>query len=111
VVQLKRLTMTSHRLEDGFMAAAITVQVKEHGRCISIELQRRGESFRAFALRQSKAHAETFRAQPLSAAEEQDFERMARASLAEQAELEVAPAGDFDSFVAAYQASILGISQ
>lgn len=77
---------------------------------VLVELQRRGESFRAFALRQSKAHAETFRAQPLSAAEEQDFERMARASLAEQAELEAAPAGDFDSFVAAYQASILGIA-
>ena len=73
------------------------------------ELQRNGESFRAFALRQSRAHAETFRAQPLSAAEEQAFERMARESLAEQAELERAPEIDFDQFVAAYQASILDI--
>ena len=73
------------------------------------ELQARGESFRDFALRQSKAHAATFRGQPLTADEEAAFERMARQSLAEQAELEAAPAGDFDTFVAAYQASILGI--
>ncbi len=73
------------------------------------ELQARGESFRDFALRQSKAHAATFRSQPLTADEEAAFERMARQSLAEQAELEAAPAGDFDTFVAAYQASILGI--
>ena len=62
-----------------------------------------------FALRQSKAHAATFRSQPLTADEEAEFERMARQSLTEQAELEAAPAGDFDTFVAAYQASILGI--
>ena len=73
------------------------------------ELQARGESFRDFALRQSKAHAATFRSQPLTADEEAAFERMARQSLAEQAELEAAPAGDFDTFVAAYQASILGL--
>jgi glutamate--cysteine ligase len=74
------------------------------------ELKQTGESFRAFALRQSKAHAATFRAQPLSAAEQAQFEQAARQSLAEQAELEAAPTGDFDTFVAAYQASILGIS-
>ena len=72
------------------------------------ELQASGESFRAFALRQSKAHAETLRSQPLSAADEADFERMARESLAEQAQLESTDEGDFDTFVAAYQASILG---
>jgi glutamate--cysteine ligase len=74
------------------------------------ELKDTGESFREFALRQSKAHAATFRAQPLSATEQAQFEAAARQSLAEQAELERAPAGDFDTFVAAYQASILGIS-
>ncbi|HSX72385.1 MAG TPA: glutamate--cysteine ligase [Pseudomonas sp.] len=73
------------------------------------ELQARGERFRDFALRQSAAHAATLREQPLSAAEEQTFERMARESLAAQAELERAEAEDFDHFVAAYQASILGI--
>ena len=73
------------------------------------ELQQRGERFRDFALRQSKAHAATFASAPLSAAEQQAFEEQARRSLDEQAELEAAPAGDFDTFVAAYQASILGI--
>ena len=75
---------------------------------ILAELQSRGESFRSFALRQSKAHAEALRNQPLSPAEQADFERMARESLAEQAQLEGAEEGDFDAFVAAYQASILG---
>ncbi|MBD9413166.1 glutamate--cysteine ligase [Pseudomonas sp. PDM16] len=74
------------------------------------ELKATGESFREFALRQSKAHAAAFRAQPLSAAEQAQFVEAARASLVEQEELEQAPAGDFDTFVAAYQASILGIS-
>lgn len=71
-------------------------------------LRERGESFRQFALRQSQAHAASFRSQPLSAAEQAAFEEQARASLAAQAELERNDSGDFDSFVAAYQASITG---
>ena len=74
------------------------------------DLQDSGESFRDFALRQSKTHAATFRAQPLSPEQHAAFIAMADASLAEQAELERAPNGDFDGFVAAYQASILGIA-
>jgi glutamate--cysteine ligase len=74
------------------------------------ELRERGESFRAFALRHSQEHAQALRAQPLSAAQVASFEAMAAQSLAEQAELEGAEAGDFDTFVAAYQASILGLS-
>ena len=73
------------------------------------ELNTTGESFRDFALRQSKAHAATFRAQPLSAAEQAHFDAMARTSLNDQTELEQAESGDFDAFVAAYQASILNI--
>lgn len=73
------------------------------------ELKSTGESFRDFALRQSKAHAAAFRAKPLSAAEQAHFEAMAHASLNDQAELEQAENGDFDAFVAAYQASILNI--
>ncbi|MEE4462471.1 glutamate--cysteine ligase, partial [Azotobacter chroococcum] len=69
-------------------------------------LRERGESFRAFALRQSLAHAESFRARPLGEEERQAFEAEARASLAEQAELERRDSGSFDDFVAAYQASI-----
>ncbi|MGV8321520.1 hypothetical protein ACV343_33335, partial [Pseudomonas aeruginosa] len=37
------------------------------------------------------------------------FEKMASDSLAEQTELERDQDGDFDTFVAAYQASILGL--
>ncbi|SDH04970.1 glutamate-cysteine ligase [Pseudomonas benzenivorans] len=66
-----------------------------------------GESFTQFALRQSKQHAEYFRSQPLSAEQQAAFEAAARQSLHEQAELEAHEEGDFDSFAAAYQASIL----
>ena len=73
------------------------------------ELQQ-GESFSAFSLRQSKRHAEHFRAQPLSADLQAEFEQAAQRSLREQAELEVHEDGDFDSFAAAYQASILALA-
>ncbi|WP_137886397.1 glutamate--cysteine ligase [Pseudomonas sp. 2FE] len=73
-------------------------------------LQEQGESFTEFALRQSQAHADYFRSQPLSATEQAAFEESVRQSLAAQAELERAPVGDFDSFVASYQASILALA-
>ncbi|MBT8765818.1 glutamate--cysteine ligase [Metapseudomonas boanensis] len=73
------------------------------------ELRERGESFTEFALRQSRAHAAYFRSEPLSAEDQERFESMARESLAEQARLEAEPDVDFDTFVAAYQASILGL--
>jgi glutamate--cysteine ligase len=68
------------------------------------------ESFAAFSLRQSQAHAEFFRDQALSSEDQAVFEAQARDSLARQAELERNEVGDFDLFVGAYQASILGIS-
>ena len=68
------------------------------------------ESFAQFSLRQSQAHAEFFRSQPLPAAEQARFEAAARASLEQQTELEQNEVGDFDVFVGAYQASILAIS-
>lgn len=71
-------------------------------------LREHGESFRTFSLRQSLTHAETFRACPLGEKERQAFEAEARTSLAEQAELERRDSGNFDDFVAAYQASIQG---
>ena len=71
-------------------------------------LQERQESFRAFALRQSREHAEYFRSQPLSDAQQQDFEALASASLQEQAAIERNDSTGFDEFVAAYQASITG---
>ncbi|MNE67240.1 glutamate--cysteine ligase [compost metagenome] len=73
------------------------------------EMRTRGESFSAFALRQSREHAEQFFATPLSAEKTVHFETLAANSLAEQAALERHPEGDFDTFVAAYQASILGL--
>lgn len=69
-----------------------------------------GLSFTEFALRQSKLHAEYFRSQPLSAEQQAAFEASATQSLHDQAELEAHEEGDFDSFAAAYQASILAIA-
>ncbi len=71
------------------------------------ELRERGESFAEFGLRQSEAHAAYFASHPLNEGEREGYAQMARQSLEEQAEIEAAPQGDFDTFVAAYQASIL----
>ena len=68
-----------------------------------------GQSFTAFALRQSQLHAEYFRSLPLSAEAQAAFEASAAQSLQQQAELEAHEEGDFDSFAAAYQASILAM--
>ncbi|MDF2488495.1 MAG: glutamate--cysteine ligase [Pseudomonas sp.] len=68
------------------------------------------EGFARFSMRQSLAHAEHFRAEPLQPAQQQAFETVARESLVEQARLEQQEVGDFDLFVGAYQASILAIS-
>ncbi|WP_028693266.1 glutamate--cysteine ligase [Pseudomonas cremoricolorata] len=73
-------------------------------------MQQHNESFAAFSMRQSLAHAETLRSQPLSSERQQAFEAMARDSLVEQTRLEQQEVGDFDLFVGAYQASILAIS-
>jgi glutamate--cysteine ligase len=74
------------------------------------EMRQRSESFTAFSLRQSEAHADYFRARPLAAGVQGDFEAMARESIEQQAETERQDEGDFDTFVAAYQASILSIA-
>ncbi|QAY90475.1 glutamate--cysteine ligase [Pseudomonas sp. ACM7] len=68
------------------------------------------ESFAQFSLRQSRAHAEFFRSEPLSSEDQAKFEDRAGSSLAEQVELEQNEVGDFDVFVGSYQASILAIS-
>ncbi|MHA6494923.1 glutamate--cysteine ligase [Pseudomonas borbori] len=69
-----------------------------------------GESFSQFALRHSKEHAQYFRDKPLSQAQQLAFEAAAAKSLADQVELEAGEEGDFDSFAAAYQASILAMA-
>lgn len=68
------------------------------------------QSFAQFSLRQSEAHAEFFRSEPLPAEEQARFEELARTSLQQQSELEQNEVGDFDVFVGSYQASILAIS-
>ncbi|MES2128639.1 MAG: glutamate--cysteine ligase [Pseudomonadota bacterium] len=64
-------------------------------------------SFAAFGLRQSKLHAQYFRASPLMPAETALFEELAAASLAEQAEIEQQQSGSLDDFIAAYNCSKL----
>ncbi|WNW12894.1 glutamate--cysteine ligase [Pseudomonas sp. DTU_2021_1001937_2_SI_NGA_ILE_001] len=74
-------------------------------------MRERGEGFAAFSLRQSQVHAEYFRNRPLPAEQQARFEALASTSLADQTELESSEeVVDFDTFVGAYQASILSIS-
>ncbi|WP_039415629.1 glutamate--cysteine ligase [Pandoraea pulmonicola] len=68
----------------------------------------KGGAFQAFALAQSRRHAQTLRDMPLDAAVVEHFETLARKSLEAQAELERTQVGDFDAFVAAYRAGTLG---
>ena len=69
-------------------------------------MQEDGNSFPAFGMRQSLAHATTFRAAPVSAFQKQAFEDEAAASIAQRVALEQSQQGDFDSFVEAYRASV-----
>ncbi|QQC62930.1 glutamate--cysteine ligase [Paraburkholderia ginsengisoli] len=65
------------------------------------------QSFIAFGLEQSEAHAAYFRSRPLDAAQTQAFTELAAQSLAEQSQLEREEVGSFDAFVAAYRAYTL----
>ena len=65
-----------------------------------------GNSFAAFGMQQSLAHAAHFRAHPLSAGELAGFEDSVQASIAARLDLEQQQTGDFDAFVEAYQASV-----
>ena len=71
-------------------------------------LQDEGLSFHAFTLKMSQQHAQTLRNQPPSAEQEAQFREQAAQSLAEQYALEQKEMGNFDDFVAAYQAGLLG---
>ncbi len=73
-------------------------------------LKANNETFAEFSLRQSQAHAEYFRSKPLSAQESATFEESVKQSLEDQAATEAEQSGDFDTFVAAYQASILALA-
>ena len=76
-------------------SARVLAEVKEAG------------SFAAFALRQTRLHAEYFRDGELMPVEEEEFEAMAEKSLAEQLEIERSDTVPFDDFVAAYNCSRL----
>ncbi len=73
-------------------------------------LRERGESHTAFARRLSREHTQAFLAAPLPAEEQALFEAQARESLEAQRRLEGEDEGDFETFVAAYQASLLNIA-
>ncbi len=70
------------------------------------QLRQHGESFRAFALRQSVAHTDYFRRMPMLGEELAGFEATAQQSLEQQARMEQAETQDFDSFVEDYQLSL-----
>lgn len=74
------------------------------------DLRERSQSFTAFTLQHSLSQAEYFRSRPLNGAQAAHFAALARQSLGEQAETERQTTGDFDTFVAAYQASILSVA-
>jgi glutamate--cysteine ligase len=65
------------------------------------------QSFLAFGLAQSVAHAEHFRARPPDPAQAQEFAALAVESLTQQQKLEHEEIGSFDAFVAAYRAYTL----
>jgi len=96
----KALALQQAKIDDAALtpSAQVLASMREHK-----------ESFVRFALRQSQAHADTFRNAPLDPARQQEFETLVRQSLEEQARLEQQEVGDFDLFVGAYQASILAV--
>jgi glutamate--cysteine ligase len=71
------------------------------------QLKDNDNSFSAFGLRQSAAHAAYFRAHPPSALDQADFAERAAQSIAQQVAIEMADSGNFDDFVEAYLASSL----
>ncbi|MCQ4257964.1 glutamate--cysteine ligase [Stutzerimonas stutzeri] len=73
-------------------------------------LRAHDESFSQFALRQTRLHAEHFRAQPLTAADMAWFDQTAKQSLAQQATMEAEDTLDFDSFVEDYQRSLTSLN-
>jgi glutamate--cysteine ligase len=61
-------------------------------------------SLAKFALKQSQIHAAAFRAKQLSAEELAYFDQLAQSSLDEQSAMEKNQHGDFDQFIADYEA-------
>ena len=70
-------------------------------------LRAHDNSFLKFSLAQSRAHAEQFRARPLTPAQHDEFGALARTSIDEQARIEREQSGSFDEFIEAYRARSL----
>jgi glutamate--cysteine ligase len=70
-------------------------------------MREKQQSFLAFGLEQSEAHAAYFRSRPLDPEQMKTFTELAAQSLAEQEKLEQEEVGSFDAFVAAYRAYTL----
>ena len=116
IAPLSQLLDQSHGGEEHVKAlAAQLAKVNDSSRTPSAQvlasMTEHKEGFTAFSFRQSQAHAEYFRSEPLSTEDQLHFETLARNSIAQQAELEqTEEIVDFDTFVGSYQASILAIS-
>jgi glutamate--cysteine ligase len=97
-VHMRALRAQRIKLDDPAQtpAARVLAIMREHG-----------QTFLAFGLAQSEAHAAYFRARPLDEAAAAEARARSARSLAEQAELESKNAGSFDAFVAAYRAYTL----
>ena len=68
------------------------------------EIRQHGDSFFAFALAQSQAHNQHFRARPLDESDQRAFAELARQSLVDQEALEQGDSIDFDTYVERYLA-------
>jgi glutamate--cysteine ligase len=66
------------------------------------EMRDQGEGFAAFARRLTERHRQSFRDQPLAAADLREFQRLADESWARQAEIEARDDQSLDDFLAAY---------
>ena len=100
-----------HRMSIAAQQAKVDDSALTPSAQVLASMRANNESFAEFSLRQSKLHADYFRSTPLSDTEQARFEAVAKSSLEEQAQLEATEeVVDFDTFVGAYQASILAIS-
>ena len=70
---------------------------------VLVAIRKADNSFTQFALQQSKLMADQFRARPPAPEQMEFFTKLAKQSLAEQAEMENAQTGSFDQFITDYR--------
>ena len=90
----KSLTVQKAKLLDTSLtpSARVLDGIKEHD-----------QSFAAFALAQSRLFADEFAERPLTKEQHEHFEQLAKASLAQQVEIEQNQVGSFDEFITDYR--------